>query len=60
VRTLGPAGLTAREPPAGDFRRQFRALQEQWEELDREARALERPNDAAAPAESRSRSAERR
>jgi mono/diheme cytochrome c family protein len=46
VRTLDPAGLVASVAPAGDFHRRFHALREQWEELDRQVKALDRRTNA--------------
>ena len=43
VRTLGPGGLDAGAAPASDFARRFRVLRDQWDELDRQAKALAHP-----------------
>jgi mono/diheme cytochrome c family protein len=42
VRSLGPSDLFTAEASASDFARRFRQLQEQWEELDRQVKALSR------------------
>lgn len=43
LRTLGPPGAVAGGAPTNDFARRFRELQEQWDELDRQVKALSRP-----------------
>jgi mono/diheme cytochrome c family protein len=40
VRGLGPPGSITRRAPASEFARRFRALQEEWDELDRQVKAL--------------------
>jgi mono/diheme cytochrome c family protein len=49
VRTLNPSGVAAGGATPSDFRRRFQALQEQWEELDRQAKALDGSTNAAGP-----------
>jgi mono/diheme cytochrome c family protein len=43
LRTLGPPGPVTGGAPTNDFARRFRELQEQWDELDRQVKALARP-----------------
>jgi len=43
VRALGPSGLVAGGAPTSDFARRFRTLQQQWDELDRQVKAISRP-----------------
>ncbi len=40
VRTFGPAGLAVSGPSTTDFGTRMKQLHQQWEELDRQARAL--------------------
>jgi hypothetical protein len=42
VRTLGPPGTVTGGAPTNDFARRFRELQEQWDELDRQVKAISR------------------
>jgi mono/diheme cytochrome c family protein len=41
VRSLGPPDLAPGKAPASEFRRRFHQLQEQWDDLDRQAKALQ-------------------
>jgi quinol-cytochrome oxidoreductase complex cytochrome b subunit/cytochrome c len=44
LRALGPADSTPGSPaPASEFERRFRALQEQWDQLQRQLKELKRP-----------------
>jgi mono/diheme cytochrome c family protein len=43
LRTLGPPGPVTGGATTNDFSRRFRELQEQWNELDRQVKALSRP-----------------
>jgi mono/diheme cytochrome c family protein len=49
VRTLGPPARDTGEIPASEFRRRFRTLQRQWEQLDGQAKALDRLQRGAGP-----------
>jgi hypothetical protein len=42
VRTMGPPGAPTGESAGREFRRRFRMLQQQWDELDRQVKALDR------------------
>jgi len=43
IRGFGPAGLVAANIPTSEFGSRFRQLQQQWQALDQQARALARP-----------------
>jgi ubiquinol-cytochrome c reductase cytochrome b subunit len=43
IRAFGPARATPSQPASGDFEKRFRQLQEEWDELQRQLRDLQRP-----------------
>jgi hypothetical protein len=43
VRALGPAPAQPSQGPSSDFEKRYRELQEQWEELEKQLRRLDRP-----------------
>ena len=43
VRTLGPGGPATGGTSTSEFARRFDELQKQWDELDRQVKALSRP-----------------
>ena len=43
VRAFGPARPAPSEPPASDFEKRFRELQNQWDELQRQLQELSKP-----------------
>src|SRR5262249_428209 len=43
LRAFGPARPKPKEPPASDFEKRYRELQEEWQELQRQLEELSRP-----------------
>jgi hypothetical protein len=45
VRAFGPEGAVAREPASGsgEFEKQYRQLEAQWDELQKQLRGLQQP-----------------
>jgi mono/diheme cytochrome c family protein len=43
VRAFGPVRAQSARPETGDFEKRFRQLQEQWDELQKQLRELQRP-----------------